>query len=141
MGRLFRSRETWQGDRLDPRRYLCLSQLRGARYGGAPDIGDTQIYHYLPGVRSPQDRDDADGRLPVVLRLSSLRGGPQAQARRLLRVLRVRDGALAESQRLELVLGEDRLPFLQLPHAAADDLKRRRTFRQHDRPPGAHHCC
>ena len=46
---------------------------------------------------------------------------------------------MAESQRLERVLGEDRLPFLQLPHAAADDLQRRRTFRQHDRLPGAHH--
>jgi hypothetical protein len=41
----------------------------------------------LSGVRTHDGGDHADRRLPVVLRLPALRRGPQAQARRLLRLL------------------------------------------------------
>ena len=42
---------------------------------------------HLSGVRPHHGRDHADRRLPVVLRLSALRRGSEAQARRLLRLL------------------------------------------------------
>ena len=45
------------------------------------------IHHYLPHVRASGDRDNARGRLPVLLQLQGLRRTAQAQAGRLLRVL------------------------------------------------------
>ena len=44
---------------------------------------------------------------------------------------------MAERQRLQVPLGEDRLPFFQVPHGAPDDLQRRRARRMRDRPPRA----
>ena len=45
-------------------------------------------------VRAPGHRDDADRRLPVLLRLSALRHPAQAQAGRLLRLLFLRNHAV-----------------------------------------------
>ena len=46
---------------------------------------------------------------------------------------------MAERQRLQLALGEDRLPLFQMPHGAPDNLQRRGDRRKDDRLPGARH--
>ena len=71
-------------------------QSQGTRYGGAEDIGSTGDNHRLSGLLSLQDGDDADRRLSVVLQLLSLRDGLEAQTRRLLRILLLRDRALSD---------------------------------------------
>jgi len=48
--------------------------------------GDT-IHDYLPSLRSHIGRDDADRRLPILLRLQGMRHPAQAQSWRLLRIL------------------------------------------------------
>jgi hypothetical protein len=48
----------------------------------------------MPQLRASGDRTNAGGHLPVLLRLQGLRATSQAKARRLLRVLFVRVGAL-----------------------------------------------
>jgi hypothetical protein len=48
----------------------------------------------MPPLQASGDRTNAEERLPVLLRLRRLRATPQAEARRLLRVLFVRVGAL-----------------------------------------------
>ena len=45
-------------------------------------------------MRASGNRADAGGRLPLLLRLHGLRGASQAEARRLLRVLFLRFGAV-----------------------------------------------
>lgn len=57
----------------------------------------TRLHPDLPGLRLRQGRDHADRRLPVLLRLRWLRHPPQAEGRRLLRVLLLRLGALPSS--------------------------------------------
>ena len=49
---------------------------------------------HLPALRPFRGRDDADRRLPVVLRMQGLRHGAETPAGRLLRVLFLRNGAL-----------------------------------------------
>ena len=41
----------------------------------------------MPSVRAPGDRDDADRRVSVLVRLQALRGADEAEERRLLRFL------------------------------------------------------
>ena len=67
--------------------------------GGSTRHDGAAIHHHLSGLRSPADGDDADGRLPVLLRLPRLWGAPAAQARRLLRVLFLRLGAVPADPR------------------------------------------
>lgn len=55
---------------------------------------DRSVCYYLPPLRDPKIRDDADGRLPVLLHVHRLRDEVAAEGWRLLRVLLVWFGPL-----------------------------------------------
>lgn len=56
---------------------------------------DPRIHNTVPELRQRIDRADADGRLPILLRLQALRRPLEAQGRRLLRLLLLRDGSVS----------------------------------------------
>jgi hypothetical protein len=74
----------------------ALAQLISSDYPSAPKswCHDLSIRHYLSALRDNEIRDYADGRLSVVLRVHGLRGEVAVEARRLLRVLLLRFGAM-----------------------------------------------
>lgn len=53
----------------------------------ASEVNGASIPHYLPTLRTRCGRDDADRRLPVLLRVHGMRRAAQAKTGRLLRVL------------------------------------------------------
>src|SRR5262252_755672 len=54
----------------------------------------TSLYHHLPALWSPGDRDNADRCMRWLLSLQGMRSDAEAQARRLLRVLHLRHDTL-----------------------------------------------
>jgi hypothetical protein len=75
-------------------RSSCSSRSRGTRSCGGGKHDRAPIYHHLPTLRSRSDRDDANRRLPILLRLQRLWRAAPPQSRRLLRVLLLWLGAL-----------------------------------------------
>lgn len=68
----------------------CLPSGSSRRYEGRSSIDPD-----LSVVRRRQDGDDADGRLPIFLRMHGMQDAPETEARRLLRVLLVRFDAVS----------------------------------------------
>jgi hypothetical protein len=66
---------------------------------------DPSIDHHLSAVQARRHRDDADRRLPVVLRLQGLRREIEITARRLLRLLLLWLGALPVDADRDVRLG------------------------------------
>jgi hypothetical protein len=68
---------------------------QGLRSAGDEQHDDPAIRHYLSELRHRQDGNDADGCLPIFLRVQELRGAAQAQGGRLLRFLLLRRCAVS----------------------------------------------
>jgi hypothetical protein len=63
---------------------------------------------HLPDIRRVDNRDDADGRLPVFLQMHRLRHAAASKAGRLLRILFLRDSFLARRCRHRAVSPTER---------------------------------
>jgi hypothetical protein len=68
---------------------------QGLRSAGEEQHDDPAIRHYLSELRRRQNGNDADGCLPIFLRVQELRGAAQAQGGRLLRFLLLRRCAVS----------------------------------------------
>ena len=58
------------------------------------DRHDRGIHDHVSGLRDLEDRDDADRRLPILLRVHQVQNDTSSEAGRLLRLLHVRFGTV-----------------------------------------------